>query len=398
MTRDCPPSSVQRPYTAPRPGQVLSVTEVIPDAFTELWIRFSDGAGRHLDLTPLAQRPGFTALQDHFSTACIGQHSLSVVWDGHVTLPLSWLYGTPPGQRASQIKVRQQGSGGPGWFRPLATLIPTPINAKDAVRTLSRVLALPRHDIPQLLSAYPVPQDLAAQRLLDLIQYLAWRQHASLTKAAQQLGIPWAWGQDMLDDRMTTPLAAIRIGMLALVERIITTNASPYLETSTFTRQPPTKSEKESEPKIQTIKLAAHPAGTFQARARAAFPYGGGLYGQLKSPGTLLVSHVSSRGSGAYPWSGEYVRGWADGAQSATGKKLHHIGFWLHVPERDDLDPVYLRDILTTAEAWFAKEAPPWGALLLMIRDTPEGDLNFQLHPLSRPFRYADQVEVMSLP
>lgn len=213
----------------PRGGETTAVVvEVIPDVFTDLWIRHGDGSWRWVDLTFLAEREVFRSLRDPkiFQQARISRSRRVVEWPGGLRLSTTALAGTPNELNAEDVYVRATSDTAFGWFRPLTVSVPRWVQRRhlpDEVRVANlndaevlEWLGFPKAQLQRVISAYAGGEEVITARLLDLVMCLSEPNRLDVITLRQWLKRPWKISSHL------TPEEAIERGQIAYVERLLT--------------------------------------------------------------------------------------------------------------------------------------------------------------------------------
>ena len=169
----------------PSEGETLTgIVEVIPDVFTDLWVRYGDGSWRWVDLTLLAETQGFQTLRDLklFRQARISRSKLAIEWPGGLRLSVQGLVGASNELNDENVYVRAVSDTAYGWFRPLMVSVPRRVERKHLPTQVREKglsdfevlewLGFSRAQLQRVLGAYPRREEVSMTRLLDLVMYL----------------------------------------------------------------------------------------------------------------------------------------------------------------------------------------------------------------------------------
>ena len=192
-----PPTSTlrrERPRSDPK---ILQVAQVVPDAFTDLWVKYEDGSWRWVSLIGLAETRAYRGLtnRDVFKQGQLSQHRRWIEWPRGIRLRVEQLIGRPGELTSQQVMVRSASETEFGWFRPLCVWNPRAVLRSwlvelDQVKKLSDVqilewLGWTEEEVQAMFRAYPADADAVAARLLDLALYLGVRSRTDAMKLRQ---------------------------------------------------------------------------------------------------------------------------------------------------------------------------------------------------------------------
>jgi hypothetical protein len=207
------------------------VVEVIPDVFTDLWIRYEDNSWRWVDLTWLAELNPSLSLRDStiFRHGRLSKDQGWLEWPGSVRLDISTFLGAPSQVNRDKVFVRAVSDNDYGWFRPLT--VDAQISGKWA--HLAREIGDGRADlealtslgfsaeqIERVLAAYAPVGKVVAARLLDLMLYLMELGPGGGERLQHWLARPWAISG------FSTPGEAVEGGEMAYVEKLLLSETS----------------------------------------------------------------------------------------------------------------------------------------------------------------------------
>ena len=194
----------ERPRSDPK---ILEVAQVVPDTFTDLWVKYGDGSWRWVSLIGLAETRAYRGLtnRDVFKQGQLSQNRRWIEWPRGIRLRVEQLIGTVGELTPQQVMVRGEGDTAFGWYRPFWVWNPKAVRRVRLIelapaRKLSDIqilewLGWTEEELQPMFRAYPTDADAVAARLLDLALYLGVSSRMDALKLRQLLGRTWAFSE-----------------------------------------------------------------------------------------------------------------------------------------------------------------------------------------------------------
>ncbi len=218
-----PPPRAQHPR---RITERPVATQVVMDAFSDLWIQYEDGRWRWVSLIGLVDKKPYRPLirREVFRVGTLSHDRRWIEWSSSLRLHVDHLDG-PIGELTPKgVVVRAAGETTFDWFRPLFTwhakqvrrqrLIGRPGPPHLSDRLILEWLGWSGAQLDPMFAAYATSPDAVAARFLDLLQYLGVVSPPEAAQLRAWLYRPWIY------PGYATPWGAIVAGDIALVERL----------------------------------------------------------------------------------------------------------------------------------------------------------------------------------